>query len=32
MITEDGFILETSDKKTYTIGKPIKKQPIKLKL
>ena len=32
IITEDGFILETSDKKNYTIGKPIKKQPIKLKL
>ena len=32
IIIEDGFILETSDKKTYTIGKPIKKQPVKLKL
>ena len=29
VITEDGFLLETSDKKVYTIGKPIKKQPIK---
>ena len=32
IITEDGFILETSDQKTHTIGKPIKKPPIKLKL
>jgi len=32
IITEDGFLLETSDKKTYTIGRPIKKQPVKLKL
>ena len=32
IITEDGFLLETSDKRTYTIGKPIKKKPVKLKL
>ena len=32
IIIEDGFVLETSDKKTYTIGNPIKKQPVKLKL
>ena len=32
IITEDGFLLETSDKKTYVIGRPIKKRPVKLKL
>ena len=32
IITEDGFILETSDKKNYRIGNPTKKNPAKLKL
>lgn len=32
IIKEDGFLLETSDKKTYTIGNPVKEDPIKLKL
>ena len=32
IIKKDGFILETSDKKNYTIGKPIKKNPVKFKL
>jgi len=32
IIKEDGFLLETSDKKTYTIGNPVKEKPVKLKL
>ena len=32
IIKKDGFILETSDKKNYIIGKPIKKIPVKFKL
>ena len=32
IIKEDGFLLETSDKKIYTIGNPVKEKPIKLKL
>ena len=32
LITEDGFILETSNNKTFKIGKPLKLNPIKLKL
>ena len=32
IIKEDGFLLETSDKKIYTIGNPVKENPIKLKL
>ena len=32
LIKKDGFILETSDKKNYIIGKPIKKIPVKFKL
>ena len=32
IIKEDGFLLETADKKTYTIGNPVKEKPIKLKL
>ena len=32
IIKEDGFLLETSDKKIYTIGNPVKEDPIKLKL
>ena len=32
IIKKDGFILETSDKKNYIIGKPIKKNPVKFKL
>ena len=31
IIKEDGFLLETSDKKIYTIGNPVKEKPIKLK-
>ena len=32
IITKDGFILETSNKKKYVIGKPLKKNPVRLKL
>ncbi len=32
IIKEDGFLLETSDKKIYTIGHPVKENPVKLKL
>ena len=32
IIKKDGFILETSDKKNYIIGNPIKKIPVKFKL
>ena len=32
IIKEDGFLLETSDKKIYTIGHPVKEKPVKLKL
>ena len=32
IIKEDGFLLETSDKKIYTIGSPAKEKPVKLKL
>ena len=32
IIKEDGFLLETSDKKIYTIGSPVKEKPVKLKL
>ena len=32
IIKKDGFLLETSDKKIYTIGNPIKEIPVKLKL
>ena len=32
LIKKDGFILETSDKKTSIIGNPIKKIPVKFKL
>ena len=31
IIKKDGFLLETSDKKIYTIGNPVKEKPIKLK-
>ena len=32
IITKDGFILKTSDNKNFIIGKPLKKNPVKLKL
>ena len=32
LIIDDGFILETSNKKNYTIGNPKKTNPPKLKL
>ena len=32
IIKKDGFLLETSDKKIYTIGQPVKEKPVKLKL
>ena len=31
IIKENGFLLETSDKKIHTIGDPVKEKPIKLK-
>jgi len=32
IIKEDGFLLETSNKKIHTIGHPVKEKPVKLKL
>ena len=32
IIKEDGFLLETSNKKIHTIGHPAKEKPVKLKL
>ena len=32
IIIKDGFLLETSDKKNFIIGKPLKKKSSKIKI